>query len=149
MVSVRVAASVLAERTGLPVAPVDVRDLAELGLFTVVMPDTVMLVELDGFSAVRDLRQIVDARRSWWVSSIDRWDAAAALGMPVPEFEELAARHRLRPGRFGRYRLSDVDRLREGAHPHEQAELPHLPTVAVPVAAETADQLDRLQRDEA
>jgi hypothetical protein len=49
-----------------------------------------------------------DARRHWLAASVDRWDAATILGIEVHEFENLAACCGVRPGRFGRYRRSDL-----------------------------------------
>jgi hypothetical protein len=103
------AATVLAGLTGLwDVAPVDVRELAERGLVRVVSAGDYPLYDLKGFRAVEELREAGERRRAWWAGSLNRWDAAAALRLSVEEFEALAARGGLQPGRFGRYCRAEV-----------------------------------------
>lgn len=107
------AAALLARQTGLlDVAPADVRELAEGGLVHVVVPGKWPLYDLDGFWAVDELRRLGEARRAWWASSMGRWETANALGLSAEEFDALAARHGLKPGRFGRYCRAEVMRLR-------------------------------------
>ncbi len=111
-----VAAAVLARRWGLrDVAPADLRELAQEGFLRVTSPGRWPLYDLDGFTAVDELRRVGDARREWWAASIDRWDAAAMIGIGVEEFDFLAARCSLQPGRFGRYRRTEVVALRSAA----------------------------------
>ncbi len=107
------AVAVLARQWGLrDVVPADLRELAQRGLIRVTCPGRWPLYDLDGFTAVDELRRVGDARREWWAASLDRWDAAAMLGMSVDELDALAARCGLQPGRFGRYRRTDVFELR-------------------------------------
>lgn len=108
------AAAALAQRWGLrDVAPVDLRELADRGLIRVTCPGQCPLFDVDGFTAVDELRRAVDTRREWLAGSIDRWDAAWMLGLGVEEFGGLAAGCGLQPGRFGRYRRSEVEALRQ------------------------------------
>ncbi len=103
------AAAALAQRWGLrDVAPADLREMAERGLIRVTCPGHCPLYDVEGFTAVDELRRVGDARREWWAASIDRWDAAAILGLSVEEFGALAARCGLQPGRFGRYHRAEV-----------------------------------------
>lgn len=106
----REAAARLARRTGLPVAPADVRELAARGFVRVVVPGDWPLYEIVRVTR-RRLRHVVAERIAWIADSIDRWDAADALGLSQDEFREAVARHGLRPGRFNRYRRADVARL--------------------------------------
>lgn len=107
------AAAMLARRWGLrDVAPADLRELAKAGLIRVACPGRWPLYDLTGFTAVDELRRIGDARRQWLAASVDRWGAAAILGMCVHEFDALVARCGLPAGPFGRYRRSDVERMR-------------------------------------
>ena len=109
VLSSKEAAAFLARKWGLcDVAPVDLRDLAGRRLIRVAVPGDWPLYDLDGFTAVEELRRVGDARRAWWKASVNRWDAAAILGLGMEEFDALAGRHELRPGRFDRYRRSDV-----------------------------------------
>jgi hypothetical protein len=113
VLSSKEAAAFLARKWALcDVAPVDLRDLAGRGLIRVAVPGDWPLYDLDGFTAVEELRRVGDARRAWWKASVNRWDAAAILGMSADEFEAMAAPHGLRPGRFDRYRRSSVLALR-------------------------------------
>jgi len=103
------AAAMLARRWRLyDVAPVDLRELAERGLIRVAIPGQWPFYDLDGFTAVDVLRRIGDERRAWWAGSMDRWDAAATLGLSIEEFEVLVAIRGLQPGRFGRYDRGEV-----------------------------------------
>lgn len=110
------AATVLARETGIhDVAPADVRELAERGHIRVAVhgwPPTGDLYDLGDFTAVDELRRVGEVRRAWRASSLDRFDAATALGLNVVEFDVLVARHGLRHGRFRRYRRTEVMRLR-------------------------------------
>jgi hypothetical protein len=113
VLSSKEAAAFLARRCGLcDVAPVDLRDLAGRGLLRVAVPGDWPLYDLDGFTAVDELRRVGDARRAWWKASVNRWDAASILGLSLDEFDALVARRGLRPGRFDRYRRTDVLALR-------------------------------------
>ena len=110
----KAAAAALAQQWGLrEVAPADLRELAERGLIRVTCPGQCPLYDVDGFTAVDELRRVADARREWLAASIDRWDAAGMLGLGVEEFDGLAAGCGLQPGRFGRYRRSEVEALRQ------------------------------------
>jgi hypothetical protein len=139
VVGVKTAATLLGEWAPLPdVAPADVRELAQRGMLRVVVPGDWPLVELDAPSMVvclpghggwpslgsdqqdagrlplelvEELRRVGEARRAWLTASCGPWDAAEALGVSREEFELLAVRHGVRPGRFGRYRRPDVARL--------------------------------------
>jgi len=116
VLSSKEAAAFLARRWGLSdVAPVDLRELAERGLIRVVIPGDWPLYDLDGFTAIEELRQVGDARRAWWRASVNRWDAAEILGLSLDEFDALAARDGLWPGRFDRYRRADVLAVRDEA----------------------------------
>ena len=112
--SPRAAAAALAQRWGLQdVAPADLRSLAERGLIRIVLPGVWPLYEVEGFTAVEELRRMGEERRAWWAVSVNRWDAAYLLGLSVDEFEAVVARHGLRAGRFDRYRRTDVLGLRD------------------------------------
>jgi hypothetical protein len=113
----KAAAVALAQRWGLhDVAPADLRELAERGLIRAILPGDWPLYDVENFTAVEELRRIGDERRAWWAASINRWDAAVLMGVNVDEFDALAARHGLLPGRSDRYRRSEVLALR-----HERA----------------------------
>src|SRR5258708_25242514 len=113
--SAKHAAAELARRTGLrDVAPVDVRELAKKGYLRSVSGVSSPLydgADVERFTAVEELRRVGDARRAWRAASMDRWDAAAALGMSLDEFDAFAARRGLRPGSLGRYRRSEISEL--------------------------------------
>jgi hypothetical protein len=116
ILSSKEAAALLAQKWGLrDVAPVDLRDLAGRGLIRVAVPGGWPLYDLDGFTAVDELRRVGDARRAWWTASVNRWDAAEILGLSLDEFDTLAACRGLRPGRFDRYCRADVLTLRREA----------------------------------
>src|SRR5258708_1881103 len=103
----------LERETGLrDVAPADVRELVGRGLIRIIAPGQWPLCDLEGFTAVEELRQVGETRRAWLAASIGRWDAAEALGLCLEEFDALAARQGLQPGRFWRYRRTEVMRLR-------------------------------------
>jgi hypothetical protein len=107
------AAAVLARQTRLnDVAPADLRELAECGLIRVVVPGQWPIYDLEGFTAVEELHRVGDKRRAWWATSMNRWEAAEALGLSLEEFDDLAACRKLQLGRFGRYRRSAIIRLR-------------------------------------
>jgi hypothetical protein len=108
------AAAVLARKWGLcDVAPADLRELAKGGLVRVTLPGHWPLYDLEGFTAIEELRQVGEARRAWWAVSINRWDAAEMLGLSTAEFDALAAGRRLQSGRFDRYRRAEVMALRQ------------------------------------
>ncbi len=113
--SAKHAAVDLARRTGLrDVAPVDVRELAKKGYLRRVAGGSSPLYDggdVERFTAVEELRRVGDARRAWWAASMDRWDAAEALGMSLDEFDAFAARRGLRPGHLGRYCRSEIATL--------------------------------------
>src|SRR6266487_5458087 len=103
-VTAKVAAYTLATRTGMRgVAPSDVRELAEHGYLRPRVGGRHSLfdtAELNRFTAVEELRRVGDARRAWLAASMDRWDAAEALGLCLDEFDVVAASRGLQPGRF-------------------------------------------------
>ncbi len=116
VLSSKEAAAFLARKWGLSdVAPADLRELAGRGLIRVVVPGDWPLYDLDGFTAVEELRLAGDARRAWWRASVNRWDATEILGLSLDEFDALAASRGLQPGRFYRYRRADVLALRREA----------------------------------
>jgi hypothetical protein len=111
--SAKAATAALAERWGLhDVAPADLRELAALGLIRVVLPGSDPLYDVEGFTAVEELRRVGNERRAWWAASVNRWDAAELLGLSLVEFDVLAAGRGLQPGRSDRYRRAEVDALR-------------------------------------
>jgi hypothetical protein len=115
LMSAKHAAVELARRTGLrDVAPVDVRELAKKGYLRRVAGGSFPLydgADVERFTAVEELRRVGDARRDWWAASMDRWDAAEALGTSLEEFDAFAARRGLRPGSLGRYCRSKIAAL--------------------------------------
>ena len=120
----RAAAAALARLTGLPVAPADVRELAERGLVRVVAAGDWAFYELTGAAGMDEVSQVVAERLAWLAASVDRWDAAEALGLSQAAFQEAATRHGIRPGRFGRYCRADVAGLRTLAGDCDEAPLP-------------------------
>lgn len=108
----KAAARLLAARTGLPVAGADVRVLAARGRFRVTanFTDWPMYAseDVEAFDGVEELREVVAERIEWWGASTDRWDAAQALGVAPDQVQAVMARRGARPGRFGRYRRTDV-----------------------------------------
>ena len=63
-------------------------------------------------AVVEELRRVGDERRAWRAASCGRCEAAEELGLSVQDFEVVAARAGVEPGRFERYARSDVERLR-------------------------------------
>jgi hypothetical protein len=141
VVDVKTAATLLGQWAHLPdVAPADVRELAERGIRSVVIPGDWPLVELDvppgmvvclpghggwpslgpgqwgaghlPIELVAELRRVGVERRAWLEASCGGWDAAETLGVSREEFDALAARHGVQRRRFGRYSRSDITRLR-------------------------------------
>jgi len=122
-VDLKVAAIVLGQWAGLAdVAPADVRELVRRGLLAgfadprwplveVAAPETRWKI-LPAAALVEELRRVGDQRRAWRAASCDRWEAAEELGLSLQDFDRLAARAGVEPGRFGRYARSDVERLR-------------------------------------
>ena len=112
LMSAKHAAAELGRRTGLrDVAPVDVRELAKKGHLRRVAGGSAPLydgADVERFTAVEELRRVGDARRAWRAASMDRWDAAEALGTSLGEFDAFAARRGLRPGSLGRYCRSEI-----------------------------------------
>jgi hypothetical protein len=119
------AAAALAQRWALrDVAPADLREMAERGLIRITCPGHCPLYDVEGFTAVDELRRAGDARRRWWAVSIDRWDAAEMLALSVEDFDALAAARDLQPGRFGRYGRSEVEAQRPDPSPANVRRLP-------------------------
>ncbi|CAL9610884.1 hypothetical protein SUDANB67_05605 (plasmid) [Nocardiopsis dassonvillei] len=108
------AAKVLTQRTNLDVTRDDVLTLHQQGTLTPVG-------EFRGWPmfAEADLRALdpqtvaaaVQARLDWLHASLTSPEAAKALGWPQGRFEVTAERQGIRPGKFDRYALTDVQAL--------------------------------------
>jgi hypothetical protein len=113
--SCREATALLAQRTRLrDVAPADLRVIAERGFLRAKgdpRHPRFEVAELDGFTAVEELRQVGEERRAWRAASLDRSDAADALGLTLMEFDGFATRHGLQAGAFGRFERCRVSQL--------------------------------------
>ncbi|MGI5186486.1 3'-5' exonuclease [Dactylosporangium sp. CA-152071] len=109
----------LRDVTGLPVDPQDIEDLAAQGVLTVAgeykdrplyrVADVLALADDPDRLAV--VTAMVTERVTWWKASLDGWDAAARLRWRRDELAADAAACDVRPGRFGRYAIADVERL--------------------------------------
>jgi hypothetical protein len=114
----KAAAALLAQRLGVAdVAGADVRELANVGRIRVAVhgfPATSNLYDVDGFEDAEELRRIVAPRQAWRSASMDRWDAAEALGWSLAEFEAAVGRRGLRSGPFGRFCSTEVMALEGG-----------------------------------
>lgn len=112
------AAKYLAEATGLPVAPEDIKELARVGLTRVAghydgtaLYDMALIRQIGADPEQRtQLAAIIDERQRWTAVSLDPRAAAARLGWSVQEFTAVAA-ERLEPGHAGRYACTAIDAL--------------------------------------
>ncbi|GAB1646849.1 exonuclease domain-containing protein [Krasilnikovia sp. MM14-A1259] len=105
----------LAVRSGLPIGPDDIEDLAEQGLVAAV--DTYKghplyrVGDLVALVGGPDLAVAVADHRAWMAGSLDAFDAARRLGWHTEDLASAAAAAGVRPGRQDRYAIADLDRL--------------------------------------
>jgi hypothetical protein len=108
------AAARLAERTGLAVERPDIATLAAAGLLEVAgwYKDWPLwdCRQLDALGADQ-VAAVVAERQAWIAASISTWDAPAYLGWHYKEFIRVTTERGLRPGRLGRYAITDLDEL--------------------------------------
>ena len=114
-------AALLAERTGLQVAPGDVVALAAAGhlrtlgeykgwpLYSV--RDAEALAPVEGGPGAFVLERQVGERLAWLSVSAEREEAAERLGWGWREFDKLVKDELIRPGAGGRFALADVEAL--------------------------------------
>lgn len=108
------AAEHLAQHTGLAVERTDIQDLADRGaLHPVGEFKGWPMYGIDALDALpRDqVSALLTERLSWIDASLTSAEAAGLLGWPIGRFEVTAERRGLTPGRFDRYRRTDVEQL--------------------------------------
>jgi DNA polymerase III epsilon subunit-like protein len=108
-------AGLLAEVTGLAVAPADVLELSGLGLLPVVgaykrFPLYDMNIAAR-WSDVELLAGIVARREAWMAASLDEFQAADRLGWRVGELRRVVRERATPRGQFDRFAVADIDAL--------------------------------------
>lgn len=108
------AAEHLAQYTGLPVERPDIQYLADRGdLHPVGEFKGWPMYSIDALEALphEQVSAVLAERLSWIEASLTSTEAARLLGWSIGRFEVTAERHGLTPGRFDRYRRTDVEQL--------------------------------------
>lgn len=118
------AAELLTARFDLEVERSDVADLAELGLLRVVETykswPLYARPDIDEFTDIDALRQVIAEREAWIHSSIPRWQALERLGIRAFELDEAADKRGVKPGRWKRYAVADIEGLAQDDETWEQ-----------------------------
>lgn len=108
------AAEHLAQHAGLPVERTDIQDLADRGaLHPVGEFKGWPMYSIDALEALPhdQVSEVLTERLTWIQASLTSTEAASLLGWPIGRFEVTAERRGLTPGRFDRYRHTDVEQL--------------------------------------